>query len=199
MRLFTGVKIPDNIGDELDALRRNLHGGRWIERDAYHITLSFIGKVEGRAIDEICLQLANVRAAGFSLQLSGMGCFGSRQPRALYVHVGASEQLEALQASQAKALASAGVELERRKFIPHVTLARFKQGRRTDVGRFIERNNLFRSSRFDVSRFVLFSARPSGGGGPYAVEASFDLICARSPLEAASTRPSTCEKPSSPP
>ncbi len=175
MRLFTGLEIPADIRDELDSLRRNLHGGRWIERDSYHITLSFIGAVEGRAIDEICEQLANVDAAGFSLRLEGMGCFGRRKPRALYVHVAPSEPLDALQAAQARALENAGVKLERRKFIPHVTLARFKQSTRTDVGRFIERNNLFHSSRFEIKRFVLYSARPSGGGGPYAIEEAFDL------------------------
>jgi RNA 2',3'-cyclic 3'-phosphodiesterase len=40
-------------------------------------------------------------------------------------------------------------------------------------------HNLYRSRLFDVSRFVLFSSRPSRGGGPYAVEESYDLQALR--------------------
>ncbi len=175
MRLFTGLKIPGNIAGELDKLRGGLHGGRWIEPEAYHITLSFIGEVEGKAIDEICQALGNVRAAIFTLQLQGMGCFGTSRPRALYAGLKPCESLMQLQSAQANAIKSAGIELERRKYRPHVTLARFKPKARSDVGKFIERNNLFRSSCFEVPGFVLFSARPSGGGGPYAIEDEFSF------------------------
>jgi 2'-5' RNA ligase len=173
MRLFTGLKIPPRIADQLDALRGKLHGGRWIEREAYHITLSFIGEVEGRAIDEICQALATVKARPFTLQLRAMGCFGSSRPRALYAGVSPSDELTTLQGAQARAITNTGIELEKRKYRPHVTLARFKSKSRNDAGKFIARNNLFRSDEFEVSGFVLFSARPSGGGGPYAIEDEF--------------------------
>ena len=175
MRLFTGLKIPPRIADQLDALRGGLHGGRWIEREAYHITLSFIGKVEGKAIDELCRTLSELQTQAFTLQLQGMGCFGASRPRALYAGVKPSQKLTALQDAQAKAIRATGIELEKRKYRPHVTLARFKSGSRSDLGTFIERNNLFCSDPFEVTGFVLFSSRPSGGGGPYGIEAEFEF------------------------
>ncbi len=36
-------------------------------------------------------------------------------------------------------------------------------------------HSLYKSRTFDVARFVLFSSRPSRGGGPYAVEESYQL------------------------
>ena len=39
--------------------------------------------------------------------------------------------------------------------------------------RFIASHNLYKSRFFEVARFVLFSSRPSRGGGPYAVEESY--------------------------
>jgi len=173
MRLFTGLKIPPQIADQLDILRGGLHGGRWIKREAYHVTLSFIGEVEGKNIDEICQVLANVDGTTFTLQFQGMGCFGASRPRALYAGVNPSDELMALQISQAQAIKNAGIKLEKRKYLPHVTLARFKANSRSDVGKFIKRNNLFRSSVFTITAFVLFSARPSGGGGPYGIEDEF--------------------------
>ena len=45
--------------------------------------------------------------------------------------------------------------------------------------RFVASHNLYRSRTFEVDRFVLFSSRPTRGGGPYAVEESYDLQAAQ--------------------
>ncbi len=39
----------------------------------------------------------------------------------------------------------------------------------------LQRIGAFRSRAYFVSRFVLFSAKPKTGGGPYAVEEIFPL------------------------
>jgi 2'-5' RNA ligase len=39
----------------------------------------------------------------------------------------------------------------------------------------LQRIGAFRSKPFIVSRFVLFSAKPKVGGGPYAIEEAFRL------------------------
>ena len=46
-------------------------------------------------------------------------------------------------------------------------------GRQQAVARFLEDNGGLRTEPFVATRFVLLSARPGTGGGPYAVEASF--------------------------
>ena len=56
-----------------------------------------------------------------------------------------------------------------------MTLARLKDARPDSVHRFIAAHNLYASRFFTVSQFVLFSSRPSRGGGPYAVEESYSL------------------------
>ena len=45
-RLFTGLEIPADIGQELSAYRGGLPGARWVDPDSYHITLRFIGDVD---------------------------------------------------------------------------------------------------------------------------------------------------------
>ncbi len=175
MRLFTGVPVPVGAARELERLRGGLHGARWVEPAAYHITLSFIGEAEGAQAGEIIRALAGVRAAPFTLRLAGIGSFGRKRPRAVWAGVEDSTELELLQARQASVLAGLGIDLEKRKFKPHVTLARLKSGHGREAGRFIERHNLFRGVPFDVNEFLLYSSRPSRGGGPYAVEAGFPL------------------------
>jgi 2'-5' RNA ligase len=54
-----------------------------------------------------------------------------------------------------------------------VTLARLRDSRQETVQGFIARNNLYESRPFEVEQFVLFSSRPTRGGGPYAVEEAY--------------------------
>ena len=58
-------------------------------------------------------------------------------------------------------------------FKPHVTLARMRGGRQQAVARFLGENGGLRTQPFTATRFVLLSARPGSGGGPYVVEAEF--------------------------
>ena len=56
-----------------------------------------------------------------------------------------------------------------------MTLARMRGVRQQAVARFLEENGDLRLEPFTVTRFVLLSARPGSGGGPYVVEADFPL------------------------
>ena len=62
-----------------------------------------------------------------------------------------------------------------RDFHPHVTLARMRRARHGAVARFLAENGDLRLEPFQVTRFVLLSARPGSGGPPYAVEAAYPL------------------------
>jgi len=46
-RLFTGVEIPREVADSLALLRGGLPGARWVDPENYHLTLRFIGDVDG--------------------------------------------------------------------------------------------------------------------------------------------------------
>jgi 2'-5' RNA ligase len=50
-----------------------------------------------------------------------------------------------------------------------------RRARQAEVARFLAENAAFRLEPFEVTRFVLLSARPGSGGGPYALEADYEL------------------------
>src|SRR4029453_11587728 len=52
-RLFTGLEIPAEIGHTLSSLRGGLPGARWIDPENYHVTLRFIGNIDGMYANEI--------------------------------------------------------------------------------------------------------------------------------------------------
>lgn len=175
-RLFTGVEIPSDIAFALSLKRGGLTGARWIDTDNYHITLRFIGDVDGQTADEVAQSLDRLsNSMRFSVRLTHLGTFGGDKPRALYAGVEPSEELTRLQAAQERVLQRAGLAPEGRKFVPHVTLARLRGGNAMEVARFIAEAGRFEPLSFPVGRFVLYSSRDSVGGGPYVVEQSYPL------------------------
>lgn len=77
-RLFTALEIPRNAAMSLSLLRGGLPGARWIDVENYHITLRFIGDIDGRTADEVVDRLDRIDRPEFQLNLTGMGSFGSR-------------------------------------------------------------------------------------------------------------------------
>jgi 2'-5' RNA ligase len=185
-RLFTALEIPRDAALSLSLLRGGLPGARWVDVENYHITLRFIGDVEGHVADEIANALDRVRRPSFSLALSGVGAFGSKKPHAIWAGVTASPDLNALQAEIERICQRIGIAADPRKFMPHVTLARLRNPNPLDVAQYLSARGNFSTMPFKVGRFVLMSSRDSVGGGPYVVEEVWPLTGAhpRSSLSA---------------
>ena len=177
-RLFTGLEIPADVVFDLDLMRGGIIGARWIDRESHHITLKFIGDIPEGLAREIAYELEGVSARPFALRLSGCGTFGGNKPHSLYVGVEENAELRRLQSIHERICQVLGLPAEARKFTPHVTLARLKDPDHAALHRFVASHNLYKSRVFEVARFVLFSSRPSRGGGPYAVEESYQLQAA---------------------
>ncbi|MCF1505358.1 MULTISPECIES: RNA 2',3'-cyclic phosphodiesterase [Afifella] len=174
-RLFTALELPSDIAFSLSLLRGGLPGARWIDPENYHITLRFIGDVDHRTANEVAGTLAQVSRQGFELSLSGLGTFGGRKPHSVWAGVSAGDKLRELQADLERRLQRLGLDPDRRKFSPHVTLARLKTASQGDVAAYLALRGDFRTPPFEVGRFVLLSSRDSRGGGPYIMEEAYPL------------------------
>lgn len=174
-RLFTALEIPRQAALSLSLLRGGLPGARWIDVENYHITLRFIGDVDGRTADEVVDRLDRIDRPEFQLNLTGTGSFGSRKPHSVWAGVTPDPEMYALQAEIERICQRIGLPPDPRKFSPHVTLARLKSSRVDDVVHYLQERSNFVTIPFTVSRFVLLSSRESVGGGPYITEEIFSL------------------------
>lgn len=152
-----------------------MNGARWIDPANYHLTLRFLGDVDGIAASDFAQGLGDIIASPFELRLDGLASFGGRKPRAIFASVAHCEALQSLQRAHERAARAAGLPPEPRNFTPHVTVARLKGSSSEAVAAYLERQGGFVSEPFEVSRFVLFSSRASIGGGPYVIEAAYPL------------------------
>jgi RNA 2',3'-cyclic 3'-phosphodiesterase len=174
-RLFSGIEIPVAVARKLTLVRAGLNGARWIDRENYHVTLRFLGDVDGTRARDFALILGDIVASPFELRLDTLGSFGGRKPRAIFAAVTPSNALKSLQRAHERAARAAGLPPERRNYTPHVTVARLRGASPTSVATYLQRHGGFSSEPFEVTRFVLFSSRASVGGGPYVVEAAYPL------------------------
>lgn len=175
-RLFTALEIPRDASLSLSLLRGGLPGARWLDTENYHITLRFIGDVEGHVADEIANALDRIRRPSFNVTLSGVGAFGSKKPHSIYAGVAPAPALSALQGEIERLCQRLGLPADPRRFVPHVTLARLRNSSPVDVAKYLSARGNFVTMPFSVGRFVLMSSRDSVGGGPYIVEEAWPLL-----------------------
>lgn len=174
-RLFTAVEIPAPVGLALSLLRGGVPGARWFDPENYHITLRFIGDIDDQTANEVADALGRVDRPGFEVVLDGLGAFGGRKPHSLVACVKASPALKNLQGEHERILQRIGLEPERRRYTPHVTLARLKGASEPEAAAYLARHGGFKVPPFPVGRFVLMSSRASRGGGPYVMEEAYPL------------------------
>ena len=176
MRLFVGLDLPWETRQRLAVMAGGIPGARWVPPENYHLTLRFIGEVAKYQAEEIDLALAGIGGKGFALTLAGLGTFakGGRETQ-LWAGLARNPALEHLQGKVEQALQRAGLAPERRRFVPHVTLARLDNAAPGKVAEFVQAHNLFRSAAIEVGGFCLFSSRLGKEASVYEVEVEYPL------------------------
>src|SRR5476649_1863226 len=174
-RLFVALALPDDVAQSLQRLQTGVPGARWQSREQMHLTLRFIGEVDGsdmRALDDA---LAGIDVPAFELQLHGVGQFGNKQPHALWAGARKHEMLEHLQRKVDTAIRRVGQPQDAHKFMPHVTLARLRHPDLDKLREWLVAHALFTSDLFAVNAFCLYSSKLTSDGSIYRVEQEYPL------------------------
>lgn len=174
-RLFVAIRPPATIRSQLLHLMEGVRGARWQDDGQLHLTLRFIGEVDSRVAEDVAAALGAVRQRRFSVALDGVGQFGSRgRPNALWAGVRPHDALAHLHRKVDQALMRAGLEPERRAYLPHITLARF--GRESGgLDAFLARHTGLSSDPFEVTDFALYESRLGHEGASYTIVERYDL------------------------
>ena len=178
MRLFVGLDLPWTLRDRLALLAGGVPGARWVPTANYHLTLRFIGEVPAHRAEEIDLALAALRGRPFALSFSGVGTFTKAgREVALWVGVQRNPALDHLQGKIETALQRCGLALERRRFTPHVTLARLDSSvAEAKLAAYVQSHNLFRAGPLDIDHFTLFSSQLGKEASAYTAEVDYGLV-----------------------
>ena len=108
VRLFVGLDLPDALKEAVAELQLGLPGARWMGAEGLHLTLAFIGEVDGSARRRIADALAPVQASPLGISLHGLGHFPPRGPlRVLWTGASPARALGSLSRGVRRALADA--------------------------------------------------------------------------------------------
>lgn len=174
-RLFAGVEPPEHVKDQLLGLMEGVTGARWQTPEQLHLTVRFIGEVDGRTAEDAALALAGLRHPGFEVALNGVGCFDRRgRPEALWVGIAPHGSLKTLHDKVDRALGLAGIAPDARAYLPHITLARLNGGAGPIRG-WVERFGGVASAPWRVDALTLWESHLGRGGAHYEPVARWPL------------------------
>ena len=190
MRLFVALALPDNIRWQLRLLSGGLAGAmRWVPPENLHITLRFLGEVDGRDAHYVDAALAGIRAPRFSLRLKGVDAFTSSQRvKAVYAGVEKQPALQHLHDKVESAVVRAGMEPDGQKFVPHVTLTRPKDTPFNKLQHYLAEHSLFKTEPFEVTHFTLYSSEMGSEQSVYTALRSYALSTPNVLAEAAAEK-----------
>ena len=175
MRLFVALDLPESIRTELAGLGLNAARGiRPVSPDQMHITLHFLGDIDAGQVQQA---LGAVGCAPLRVSLNGVGRFRLNGGRAvLWAGVQATDELLELHAACERALRAIGYRPERRRYMPHVTLARLQPfADKSVLDAFLSASEDRNFGSFVAERFVLYNSVNKEDGARYEVVASWPL------------------------
>jgi 2'-5' RNA ligase len=188
LRLFVAVDMPRDVKRAIiltiEGLQRTLAmpSLRWIRSEGIHATLKFLGATPEDRLPEIKQALARCgeTAAAFDLAPLGVGSFGGRNLRVVWIGLGGDGGgLAGLAEGVEASLEPLGFVRERRAFNAHMTLARVRDDAtpadRARIHAALTRFEAPLFPTFRVSEFVLMQSILGQGGARCQQLASFPL------------------------
>ena len=170
----TVVRVSEEVGHYgLDA--------RWVKPENIHLTIVFMGNVKtddiGRLGDEVRKVCSGY--GPFGIAIKGMGCFPNRQrPRVLWIGLdGDIGRMSRFRDDLQKPLKVFGIKEERRRFSPHLTLARFRSTRKGgyELEDILNGYEALESPYESLSELSLFQSELKPGGAVYTKLKSWPL------------------------
>ncbi len=180
MRLFTALDLPEEIIGRVSQLVERLKPTakiNWSPGANLHVTTKFIGEWPEDRLAELKTALAAIPSRqAIDVRIHSVGFFpNAKSPRNFWCGVNAPGLAE-LAADTDAATSALGIDSEKRKYSPHLTLARIKE--RPDLFRLqgaIEREAMLDFGGFQAHSFYLYRSQLKPTGSVYTKLAEFPL------------------------
>ncbi|MEK5069028.1 RNA 2',3'-cyclic phosphodiesterase [Sporosarcina sp. FSL K6-1508] len=170
---FIGIKVPSTFKDQVEDFKKKYELDATYKviphTEDLHVTLFYVGAVGEQYLHTLKKSLAEVAAAhsSFSIYMDGLSYFGpSSGPRVVYLSVGQSPKLSALQKEVESTVAKQLDMPISDRFTPHVTIAK----KRKTADKLSIQKEDFKPIEVQVYSFSLFTIHPERSPKYEAIE-----------------------------
>lgn len=184
VRLFVAVNLPPDMRSAIWAAIRPLRDAgfpvRWVGSAELHLTLSFLGDVEGSEVAGLEAGLREVtrKFPSLRIRVEGVGAFPSlRHPRVLWLGVEAPPVLRLLYHAVETVTEAQPSPRKRRAFHPHITLGRVRSRVRPSAFRGLDAaaRGVSYGADCEVTQVALMRSELGQAGARYSMLCSFPL------------------------
>jgi 2'-5' RNA ligase len=176
-RLFIALETPSEVTARLLLTVPSGGGIRPVPAEQVHLTLRFLGECDDALCARVAQALTGVQAPAFAMAVEGAGRFRGGQGCVLWAGIAANPALDALYANIGQALDGAGIAPERRRFHPHLTVARCRPSVPEGAVRdWLAAQRELSTPPWQVDRFILFESRLGPRGAQHLVSQAVPLI-----------------------
>ncbi|MDZ7838266.1 MAG: RNA 2',3'-cyclic phosphodiesterase [Actinomycetota bacterium] len=181
-RLFVSINLPDHITEAVYHKGKDYFSNhraiKQIPQKNVHITLKFLGDVQADRIDEVEQTIASSLAGikTFNIELDNKIDAFPAINKAGIIFIGVrqgAEDMEKIFTGLERNLDDLGFKPEKRKFVPHATIARIKK--RMDIGKIAERLNFEQFPIFKCDKIMLMESELKTTGAEYRIKREFGL------------------------
>jgi 2'-5' RNA ligase len=128
LRLFLALRLPDDALDEIEEWQRSeLRGVRILPCDHLHVTLAFLGHRPAEELYAIAGALEDAASRAREIRLTPVRYRETRSVGMLVLHDAGGHATALANDVQARLEALGVYERERRRWLPHLTVARWRE------------------------------------------------------------------------
>ena len=108
---------------------------RWVDQENYHVTLAFLGQQSQEDLEALAEKLdESLLQTEFSSAVTHISPFPETKPKLMAALVDKSDSLIDLHRQVVSSINATGLVMDKRKFIPHITLARYRHSKNEFAG-----------------------------------------------------------------
>lgn len=178
LRSFIGLPLPQDAANQLGDIAAKMayqdksNAVKWVDQANYHITLAFLGDQSMQDLEALAEQLdERVQQMSFEASVKSLSPFPEGKPKLIVAMLERNDSLRELHKQVMSAVNGSDIELGKRRFIPHITLGRYRHTKNSYSG-VIPMNV---SCEFVLDDVVLYESNLTPSGAEYEAVFRFPL------------------------
>ena len=182
-RIFIGLKLSGYLTQTIPMIKSTIQDKKglisWVSGKNLHLTLSFLGQVESKQIEELKSKLKDISTFNsFDIKVDGTGSFPTfKHPKILWLDIkDGRDELIDIQTDIEKIAIPFKQNEKNEKFVPHITIGRVKNANKSinlDLSTFS--NAVYSDIKIPVKTIYLFKSQLLESGVEYSVISEYSL------------------------